>query len=128
MNMKQKIHISHLKSVLMIIVFVITTIPFAIAQHGGHGGGGGAPSSSQEEKVISYNYVCPMHPDVMSDNPGTCPKCGMNLERKKVAEGKLTSKNVYFTCSEHTKFESDKKGKCPQCGKKLKKKKIFSYE
>lgn len=24
-------------------------------------------------------YVCPMHPDVISDEPGTCPKCGMEL-------------------------------------------------
>jgi hypothetical protein len=25
-------------------------------------------------------YSCPMHPEVMSDAPGRCPKCGMNLE------------------------------------------------
>ena len=24
-------------------------------------------------------YVCPMHPDVVSDRPGRCPKCGMKL-------------------------------------------------
>ncbi|MGD0744675.1 MAG: efflux RND transporter periplasmic adaptor subunit [Verrucomicrobiota bacterium] len=24
-------------------------------------------------------YTCPMHPDVISDKPGKCPKCGMNL-------------------------------------------------
>jgi P-type Cu2+ transporter len=24
-------------------------------------------------------YVCPMHPDVVSDHPGSCPECGMNL-------------------------------------------------
>ncbi|HEV2328149.1 MAG TPA: efflux RND transporter periplasmic adaptor subunit [Verrucomicrobiae bacterium] len=24
-------------------------------------------------------YTCPMHPDVISDKPGTCPKCGMTL-------------------------------------------------
>lgn len=27
-------------------------------------------------------YVCPMHPEVVSDHPGKCPKCGMQLERK----------------------------------------------
>ena len=24
-------------------------------------------------------YACPMHPEVVSDEPGTCPKCGMKL-------------------------------------------------
>lgn len=27
-------------------------------------------------------YVCPMHPDVTSDKPGTCPKCGMELVKR----------------------------------------------
>ncbi|WP_041067121.1 heavy metal translocating P-type ATPase [Thiolapillus brandeum] len=25
-------------------------------------------------------YTCPMHPEVMQDHPGSCPKCGMALE------------------------------------------------
>jgi hypothetical protein len=24
-------------------------------------------------------YTCSMHPEVASDKPGKCPKCGMNL-------------------------------------------------
>jgi hypothetical protein len=24
-------------------------------------------------------YSCPMHPEVTSDSPGACPKCGMDL-------------------------------------------------
>ena len=24
-------------------------------------------------------YTCPMHPEVVSDRPGNCPKCGMKL-------------------------------------------------
>lgn len=27
-------------------------------------------------------YTCPMHPEVQSDKPGKCPKCGMTLEKK----------------------------------------------
>jgi hypothetical protein len=28
-------------------------------------------------------YTCPMHPDVISSQPGTCPKCGMKLVPKR---------------------------------------------
>lgn len=28
-------------------------------------------------------YTCPMHPEVNSDKPGKCPKCGMALVEKK---------------------------------------------
>ena len=33
-------------------------------------------------------YTCPMHPDVVQDKPGSCPKCGMNLVPLKVDESK----------------------------------------
>jgi len=32
--------------------------------------------------AASQQYVCPMHPDYVSDKPGTCPRCGMTLELK----------------------------------------------
>ncbi|HZL85794.1 MAG TPA: heavy metal translocating P-type ATPase [Candidatus Krumholzibacteria bacterium] len=35
-----------------------------------------APAPAPEATV----YVCPMHPEVRQDQPGTCPKCGMALE------------------------------------------------
>src|SRR5687767_3937630 len=38
-------------------------------------------SSSQTTKII---YTCPMHPEVKSNTPGKCPKCGMALEKKTV--------------------------------------------
>ncbi len=39
-----------------------------------------------------HTYTCPMHPDVISDKPGSCPKCGMNLVHK----DEETSKKEYF--------------------------------
>jgi Cu+-exporting ATPase len=30
-------------------------------------------------------YVCPMHPEVSQDHPGSCPKCDMQLEQRTVS-------------------------------------------
>jgi hypothetical protein len=37
--------------------------------------------NKKKEKAITY--TCPMHPEVTSDKPGKCPKCGMDLVKKK---------------------------------------------
>jgi len=29
--------------------------------------------------INAGTYTCPMHSDVVSDQPGNCPKCGMKL-------------------------------------------------
>jgi hypothetical protein len=39
-----------------------------------------APSASAPKEVGKGTFTCPMHPEVQSDHPGTCPKCGMALE------------------------------------------------
>ena len=31
----------------------------------------------------AHQYTCSMHPDVVKDAPGDCPKCGMKLVEKK---------------------------------------------
>ena len=44
-----------------------------------------APGAEETETTIEQKvqYTCPMHSEVISDKPGNCPKCGMNLEKKK---------------------------------------------
>lgn len=34
-------------------------------------------------------YTCPMHPEVVSDKPGSCPKCGMALVLKSELKPKI---------------------------------------
>jgi FtsP/CotA-like multicopper oxidase with cupredoxin domain len=36
----------------------------------------GGPELAEGEVVV---YACPMHPEVVSNDPGSCPKCGMKL-------------------------------------------------
>lgn len=41
----------------------------------------------------AVEYTCPMHPEVKSDKPGKCPKCGMSLvetKQKKETKKKVT--------------------------------------
>jgi FtsP/CotA-like multicopper oxidase with cupredoxin domain len=56
-------------------------------------------------------YACPMHPEVTSDEPGRCPKCGMKLLATAVATG--------YACPMHPEVTSDEPGRCPKCGMKL---------
>ena len=73
-------------------------------------------------------YTCPMHPEVISDHPGECPKCGMTLVPMKQlsptnsapqkaetnSAAKPQAKQLY-TCPMHPNVISDKPGKCPKC-------------
>ena len=47
----------------------------------GHQPGPVKPSTIVTQKH-EVSYICPMHPEVEQDRPGTCPKCGMALEPK----------------------------------------------
>src|SRR6187401_347017 len=37
---------------------------------------------NSEHSAQHDTYTCPMHPTVISDKPGVCPVCGMDLVRK----------------------------------------------
>ncbi len=40
-------------------------------------------NSTAQKSEKTAQYTCPMHPDVVQDKPGNCPKCGMKLVEKK---------------------------------------------
>ena len=46
-------------------------------------------SAMQHEMVAREMYTCTMHNEVMSDKPGKCPKCEMNLVKQKMTEEQM---------------------------------------
>jgi FtsP/CotA-like multicopper oxidase with cupredoxin domain len=67
------------------------------------------------EVQTSSSYVCPMHPEVTSPVPGTCPKCGMKL----VPTQTETPAPVSYVCPMHPEVTSAEPGTCPKCGMRL---------
>jgi FtsP/CotA-like multicopper oxidase with cupredoxin domain len=68
-----------------------------------------------DDVAPATSYVCPMHPDVTSTEPGTCPKCGMQLLPVHSEEETPTS----YACPMHPEVTSSEPGLCPTCGMKL---------
>jgi FtsP/CotA-like multicopper oxidase with cupredoxin domain len=57
-------------------------------------------------------YVCPMHEEVLSNEPGRCPRCGMKLMATEVAP-------LAYACPMHPDVTSAQPARCPKCGMKL---------
>jgi hypothetical protein len=92
-----------IKSALLIVIAVIAGVTFSFAQT--------SKSKTSGSTAAKYVYTCLMHPEVITDKPGKCPKCGMTLVKKKV--------DKIYTCTMHPEVISDKPGTCPKCGMKL---------
>jgi Cu+-exporting ATPase len=90
--------------------------------------GDGAPASDARPKAgprvtapvtpppaPGVTYVCPMDPEVRSDRPGPCPKCGMALEPEQPQLATRTD----WVCPMHPEIVRNEPGSCPICGMAL---------
>ena len=71
--------------------------------------------STNPETGATGDWVCPMDPEVHSNRPGPCPKCGMALEPKTPTPQSKTA----WVCPMHPEIVRDGPGSCPICGMAL---------
>jgi Cu+-exporting ATPase len=71
----------------------------------------------KETNSSGDKYYCPMfcEGDKVYDKPGSCPVCGMNLEKQPT----LIKKKLQYTCPMHPEIIRDAPGACPICGMDL---------
>ena len=74
------------------------------------------PRSASSPGATSGRYTCPMHPEVASPRPGSCPKCGMALEPVAPV---LSERGTEYVCPMHPEVVEDRPGSCPICGMAL---------
>ena len=64
------------------LLLIFLAIPFALLLVSGcaEGNKGMSRVDGGNSGAVGKLYSCPMHPEVQSSVPGSCPKCGMDLE------------------------------------------------
>ncbi len=86
------------------------------------------PPSATSDHAASASrsdFICPMHPEVRENTPGSCPKCGMALEPEMVP---ATLARTEYICPMHPEVVRSEPGSCPICGMALEAKAITNEE
>ncbi len=76
-----------MKKVMLMSVAILFSAATDIAAHTTTA----VSDTTKKVKPAKVQYTCPMHPEVISDKPGKCPKCGMTLVKKEPAKKKTDS-------------------------------------
>ncbi len=73
-------------------------------------------------KHADPTYICPMHPQIVRNEPGSCPICGMDLVEQEVesaVEHALKHADPTYICPMHPQIVKNEPGSCPICGMDL---------
>jgi Heavy metal binding domain len=62
-----------------LILIVITVIALGMSGAAAQQTAPGHDCEQEQEHENKSRYTCPMHPKMVTDHPGVCPKCGMKL-------------------------------------------------
>lgn len=108
-----------MKSRTLFGVIIVTLVALAIFI-----GCSKSDKTEQAQTVKEQVYTCPMHPQVVSNEPGQCPICNMDLVLKKDAavaseQPMADTTKITYTCPMHPEVVSNEPGLCPKCNMKL---------
>ena len=101
-----------MKTVIMLFIATFTTFATFAQKSKAN-----VPASKTGTTILA-NYTCPMHPDIVSDTAGKCPKCGMDLTLSKKEQMKRDVMKLY-SCPMHPEVVSNHPGTCAKCSSKL---------
>lgn len=76
---------------LIVILSLFVLVAVGIITFGTYSGGDAVTVAAGQQQ---QKYSCPMHPAVVSDKPGKCSKCGMNLVARNDTETKSGEKAI----------------------------------
>lgn len=101
-----------MKTIIMLFVATFTTfVTFAQKSKA-------SLPASKKGIIILANYSCSMHPDVVSNKPGKCPTCAMDLTQSKKEQMKSEVMKLY-KCPTHPEVVTNHPGTCAKCSSKL---------
>jgi Cu(I)/Ag(I) efflux system membrane fusion protein len=79
----KRLQLKHARSALPALLAVVALCGVGAVAYGALGKwlspGSRQGPSAEELTAIAQGYLCPMHPQIISDHPGKCPICGMDL-------------------------------------------------
>ena len=70
------------KFLFTVAIFLLAALVFTACS-------GDGSNAKTEQLAKDETYTCTMHNEVMSDKPGTCPKCEMTLVKQKMTEDQM---------------------------------------
>ncbi len=62
------------------ILIITCLLLFSCKNTGNTENSNGKDSTKTESNTSDMEYTCPMHPEVVRKEAGTCPECGMELQ------------------------------------------------
>ena len=116
------------------LLVLLAAVPAAMVAGCGDPESTATPEGERDETAQVQLWTCGMHPNVITEESGQCPICGMNLTPVKrtdeaeeqaaaVIEGEEqtaeTAQTQLWTCGMHPNVITEESGQCPICGMNL---------